>query len=109
MNWEEGNQAVLQKALILNEGTKGGQCWGGTASSGVCGACLLPEGDKNVSLIAKRASSPVSQHSSRGGRMAVLLRSNNRGDQGDDQDEQDLEEITQSGLMSWILMCESYV
>lgn len=72
--------------------------------------CLLPEGDRNVSLIAKRASSPVSQHSSSDGRrMAVLLRSNNRGDQGDDQDEQDLEGITLSELMSWILMCESYM
>lgn len=85
LNWEKGNQAVLQKALILNEGTKGGQCWGGSVSSGVSGVCLLPEGDRNGSFIAKRAGSPVSRHSSRaGGRMVVLLRSNNRGDQGDD-------------------------
>lgn len=49
--------------------------WEGV-SKGLCDMSLLPEADGNKSFLAKEASSPVSQHSSRGGgRMAAPQRS----------------------------------
>lgn len=66
-----------------------------SVSSEVCGVSLSPEGNGNISFVAKEARSPVSQHSSRSGRrMAIPHRSSEQGEHREMTDKQDLEEIT---------------
>lgn len=70
---------------------------------------LGPEGDGNISFIAKEASSPVPQHSSRGGgRMAPSHRSDDRGDQGDETNRV-WKKPHKGQLMHWILVYGSYM